>query len=118
MKATILRLANHWRALALTFILCSLIPAGIYTAIEPYNFLESLVWSVYCLTSTGLGCYNATTAAGQIMTLVLMVVGPVLLLALFTGAIVNALRVDPNVFTDEEQKEIISILRELRNREN
>jgi hypothetical protein len=106
-QSGLFRLANHWRSLAITFLVSLFLSAGIYSIIEPYTMLESLVWSAYMLTSTGLGCYNATSAAGQILSIIVMIWGPVLLLALFTGAVVNALRIDPDAFTDSEQKELL-----------
>lgn len=113
-RNVVLRMANHWKILAVVFVLSVLIPAGIYCVIEPYTFVQSLEWAVYMITSTGLGSYGATTFVGQMMGLALMIWGPVIMMAIVTGMVVNALRVDPNAFTHEEQEEILSFVREQR----
>lgn len=107
-RSTILAIANHWKTLGAVFFLSILIPAGVYSALEPYTFIQSLEWAVYMITSTGLGAHGATTFLGQVMGIALMIWGPVILMALFTGVIVNALRVDPNAFTDEEQRTLLA----------
>lgn len=107
-RAAVLGIANHWKTLGFVFFLSILIPAGIYSVIEPYTFIQSLEWAVYMITSTGLGAHGASTFIGQVMGVVLMIWGPVILMALFTGVIVNALRVDPNAFTDEEQVTLLA----------
>lgn len=106
-RSTIMTVANHWKYLVAVFALSALIPAVIYSLVEPFTFIESLEWSVYMLTSTGLGSHGATTLAGQILGVLLMLWGPVLLLALITATVVNYMRVDPNLFTDDEQRELL-----------
>src|SRR6478609_11350256 len=116
-RSTVLVMANHWKILAAVFLLSILIPATLYCIIEPYTFVQSLEWAVYMITSTGLGSYGATTLAGQLMGLALMLWGPVMLMAIVTAGIVNFLRVDPNAFTNDEQEEILSYIREQREKE-
>lgn len=116
-RNVVLRMANHWKVLAAVFVFSLLIPAGIYAVIEPYTFIQSLEWAAYMITSTGLGSHGATTLLGQLMGIGLMIWGPVIMLALVTGMVVNALRVDPNAFTHEEQEEILSYVRDQRAKE-
>lgn len=117
-RSSVLTMANHWKILAGVFALSILIPAAIFCVIEPYTFIQSLEWSVYMITSTGLGAHGATTFVGQIMGIFLMLWGPVMLMAIVTAGIVNFLRVDPNVFTHEEQEEILSFVRDQRAKDN
>lgn len=107
LRDPLITIANHARLLIATFAVTVLGAAGLYSVIEPYTFLQGLEWATYMTTSTGLGSYGATTAAGQIMGVVLMIWGPVIMVALITGFVVNALREDPNAFTDAEQIELL-----------
>lgn len=107
----VLNLANHWKMLLAVFLLSIVIPTGIFAVMEPVTVIEAVEWSVYLLTSTGLGAYKATYLVTQIVSIFLMLWGPVLLMALVTAGIVNYLRVDPNAFTHEEQEEILAYIR-------
>lgn len=106
-RSTVLSMANHWKVLVAVFVLSILIPAGIFWLMEPVTLIESIEWSVYLITSTGLGAYKATFLVTQIVSIFQMLWGPVMLMAIVTAGIVNYLRVDPDAWTHEEQVELL-----------
>lgn len=110
----LLKIANHPRHLFLTLALTILIGTLVYFALEPYTLTQSLEWAVQSATSVGYGNYTATTTAGSLFSSLYMLWGVGVMLTLLTAFVVNALRVDPNVFTDAEQNEILSYVREQR----
>lgn len=110
-------IANHKLLLVLTFFLTLFLGAGVYSTVEDYTFLQSLEWATYMMTSTGLGSYGAQTAFGQIFGCILMLWGTVVVMSLVTAFFVTALKEDPNAFTDEEQIEILTYIREQRLKE-
>lgn len=114
----LLRIANHPQSLILTFVVTIFAGTVVYWLLEPYTLVQSLEWAVQTATSTGYGNYSSTTVLGSLFSSLFMLWGVAIILTLITGSVVNALRVDPNVFTDEEQKEILSYVRDQRKKED
>jgi hypothetical protein len=107
MRDPLISIANHKGLLVLTFLVTIFGSAGIYSVIEPYTYLESLEWATYMATSTGLGSYGAESAFGQIFGVMVMLWGTVIMMSLITAFFVSALREDPNLWDDEEQKVVL-----------
>lgn len=113
-------IANHKLLLVATFFLTLFVGAGLYSIVEDYTFLQSLEWATYMMTSTGLGSYGAETAFGQVLGIVLMLWGTVVVMSLVTAFFVTALRDEPPVettFSEDEQQEVLSYIREQRAKE-
>lgn len=106
-------IANHKWALAITYAMTVLTGAVGFGTIEHHTPIESLYFAVVAGTSTGFGDLAPKTEPGMLfVTLYLLWAIPVLL-SLVTAFILDKLRKDPNMFTDDEQQELLKMTRAL-----
>lgn len=88
-----------------------------FTYFEGLPFLKSLWLSFVTATSTGYGDISPKTLGGQITAVALMHATIFIVIPLAVARILSVVLQDRNAFTDEEQEEMKSILRQLAKKE-
>ena len=111
----LLSIANHRYTLLVTYALTLLAGTVGYWLIEGGTLIQSFYWAVVAGTSTGFGDITPDSELGMIFVALYLLWAIPVMLSLFTAFIVNWLRQDPNTFTDEEQRQILSDLAEIKN---
>lgn len=88
-----------------------------FTYFEGLPFLKSLWLSFVTATSTGYGDIAPKTLGGQITAVALMHATIFIIIPLAVARILSVVLQDRNAFTDEEQEEMKTILRQLAKKE-
>jgi voltage-gated potassium channel len=88
-----------------------------FTYFEGLPFLKSLWLSFVTATSTGYGDISPKTLGGQITAVALMHATIFIVIPLAVARILSVVLQDRNAFTDEEQEEMKTILRQLAKKE-
>lgn len=82
---------------------------GVYMAVEDKGPIESAWWTIVTGFTVGYGDMYPTTTAGRLVALVVMLTSW-LILSILLVHIINDSMPDPHLFTDEEQKNFMSLL--------
>jgi voltage-gated potassium channel len=90
--------------------------AGVYMFAEHTSLDDALYWAATTATSTGYGDLSPKTIAGRIDAVLLMHISIFVIAPMMIVRLIDRMRVDPNVFTDEEQKEVLEHLRAIRDK--
>jgi voltage-gated potassium channel len=90
------------------------VAAAGYSYFEHTKVADAVWWSVVTATTTGYGDFYPSTlggrvVAGLLMHLSIFVIGPLMVVQILRLAVE-----DPHQFTDEEQRELLEAVRELR----
>lgn len=110
-KAFMHRVVNEPRLLLMVLVGDFLVASGLYWAIEGTGPIASMWWAIVTGTTTGYGDYSPVTTAGRGVAVLFML--SMLLLVLCAGAhFTRAVLHDPDAFTDAEQREMLSLLRQ------
>lgn len=95
------------------YLIIMLSAAALFCFIEDKTFFESLWWASATAMTVGYGDIYPATVIGKILAMVLMHVVPLGIVPLIIVRLTSNIIEDKNQFTDEEQKEILALLREI-----
>ena len=84
--------------------------------VEPMKFGEAVWLSFVTATSTGYGDFSAKTTAGRVISVLLMHASLFFVIPLFVARILTMAIKDANAFTHEEQEEIKSLLKDIKDK--
>lgn len=110
----LIRATNSIGALLLTYLLLLLVCAGLYSAFEQRAFQDALWWAAVTATTTGYGDISPSSLGGRIVALVLMHATLLFILPLLIGRVIAAFMEDRHQFTDEEQRQLMADVAELK----
>lgn len=112
-KKNIIRATNTLKELVLIYVIIVTVSALIFSVVEGKYFWDSLWWAMVTATTTGYGDMYPVTLVGRIFASALMLFS-ILVTAMLVGRIIVDFSPDPpNLFTEEEQQEILTRLRRL-----
>lgn len=107
-------LANSPRTLILSYAGLILISALIFDAIEDKGFGNSVWWAIVTASTVGYGDISPAGLPGRILAGALISVMVLLVIPLITAHFASKLIVDNDAFHHEEQEELKSNLRRVR----
>lgn len=91
------------------WLFCTLgIAAGLFSLFEDVNYWQAFYWACVTATSTGYGDISPKTVPGQILSIALMFMTLFFILPLMIARVINAVMDNPDQFTDDEQKTLLS----------
>jgi voltage-gated potassium channel len=98
------------KELALAYLALLLLFTLLFMVLEGQPFVASLYWAGTTATSTGYGDVTPKTAAGQILSLVLMHVSIFGVAPMIVVRLIDRLNEDRDAFTHDEQVRILETL--------
>lgn len=110
------RLASTLLHLVGTLLAVFVIFGVAYWVVEDYRLIDSLHWSMQTLSTTGYGDVPPKTDGGKILAMLLQPQA-LLLTALFFANFTKRAVHDPDAWTNEEQQEVLTWVREQRAKE-
>lgn len=116
MKRTILWLSSSlWRVFGL-YIASLVVCAVLFAWLESRSFLDSIWWSSVTSLTIGYGDITPVTTAGRVLAMGFSHFWIFGIAPLIITNMLNVVHEDRNVFTDEEQKEMLALLITLEER--
>lgn len=111
MKKILLYVANRiWLILGI-YLSSLLLGAVVFSAAEGKSFADGLWWATVTALTIGYGDLTPTTATGRIAGIVFGHFWIFMVIPMIIANIILHLVEDKNVFTDEEQRELMDRLR-------
>ena len=108
------QIVNSTKLLTFAFLLFLMVESLLYAFFERKDFLESVWWALITATTVGYGDAYPATPGGRLVAVTLVLGMILFLIPMITASIVSKLLINRDVFTHEEQEEVKSILREIR----
>lgn len=116
MKRSILWLSSSlWRVFGL-YIISLVVCALLFAWLESRSFLDSIWWASVTSLTIGYGDIAPVTTAGRVMAMIFSHFWIFGIAPLVITNMLNVVCEDRNVFTDEEQKQVLALLVELEER--
>ncbi|SNT32121.1 voltage-gated potassium channel [Asanoa hainanensis] len=106
--------ANSPRTLMLSYALMIVVAAALYSIFEKVNVGDSLWWAVVTASTVGYGDISPDTWQARAIAVVLISTMVLLVIPLITAHFASRLIVDNDAFRHEEQEELKSNLRVVR----
>ena len=110
----LIRATNSIGELLLVYVGLLVVCAGLYSVFEQRAFVDALWWAAVTATTTGYGDISPSSLGGRIVALVLMHVTLLFILPLLIGRIIATFMEDKHRFTDEEQRQLMADVAELK----
>jgi voltage-gated potassium channel len=113
-RQALVKVANSAKATVLAFLGLIVVSAVLYSLFEHRNVGDAIWWAVVTASTVGYGDTYPTTAAGRIVAGILISSMVLLVVPLITAHFASKLIVDQDAFRHEEQEEIKTNLRHVR----
>ena len=110
---TLARATDTFRELLLLYLIILTLAALGYGYFEHKGIADSFWWASVTAMTVGYGDTYPVTAGGRIVAVALMHLVPLLVIPLFVARFLGKVVEDRNVFTHEEQEEILRTLRNI-----
>ncbi|WP_309628646.1 ion channel [Brevundimonas sp.] len=113
----LIRATNGIAELLLACLVLLVLCAGLYSVFEHRAYGDALCWAaVTATTTTSYGDISPTSLGGRIVALVLMRATLLFIRPLLIGRVIGAFLEDRRRFTDEEQRQLMADIAELKAR--
>lgn len=114
MKQYVIWLSSSLYRIAFLYITSVIVCACLFSWIEGRDMLDSLYWATVTSLTIGYGDISPQTAAGRLMTMVFAHLWVFGIAPLIITNILTITFEDRNVFSHEEQEEMKTLLKDIR----